>query len=91
MATSNNNTINKTLHITADIYNIFMKNQNRVVINRCNNKQLYDNTFYRNFYKKKSFEDLMKKNQIFCSNFCGSDINNCSCYVRYNKSHINIF
>ena len=38
MATANSNTINKTLHITADIYNIIMKN--RAVINRCNNNQL---------------------------------------------------
>ena len=83
MNMANNNTINKTLHITADIYNIIMKN--RAVINRCNNKQLEDNTYYRTFYKKKSFEDLMKKNQLFCSNFCGGDINNCSCFLRYNK------
>ena len=83
MATSNSNTINKTLHITADIYNIIMKN--RAVINRCNNNQLDNNTYYRHFYKKKSFEDLVKKNQLFCSNFCGGDINNCWCFVRYNK------
>jgi len=59
MITTNINTINKTLHITADIYNIIMKN--RAVINRCNNKELDNNTFYRNFYKRKSFEDLVKK------------------------------
>ena len=59
MITTNINTINKTLHITADIYNIIMKN--RSVINRCNNKELDNNTFYRNFYKRKSFEDLVKK------------------------------
>ena len=86
MITTNINTINKTLHITADIYNIIMKN--RSVINRCNNKELDNNTFYRNFYKRKSFEDLVKKkNQLFCSNFCGGDINNCSCFVRYNNKY----
>ena len=82
MTSVNRNTINKTLHITADIYNIIMKNK---VINKCDNKQFeYNTTYYRNIYKNKDFDKIIKKNQLFCGNFCG-DITNCSCFVRYDN------
>jgi hypothetical protein len=81
MPSVNCNTINNTLHITADIYYIIMKNR---FINNCFNQQFeYNKPYYRNIYKKKIFEKVMN-NQLFCSNFCG-DITNCSCFVRYDN------
>ena len=84
MANANINNFKQTLNITADIYNIIMKNR---IMNKCNK---YDNTttYYRTIYKNKNknFNDIIHKNikkeQMFCINFCGGNINDCTCLHR---------
>jgi hypothetical protein len=85
MALANSNNIKQTLNITSDIYNIIMKN--RVIINKYNQQQLDNSSYYRNLYKNKSFEDVIRpqntrKLQFFCTDFCGENINDCACLHR---------
>lgn len=86
MVNANSNNIKQTLNITADIYNIIIKNR---VFNKYNSYH-YDNTttYYRTLYKNKSFDDVLHKNnrkyQFFCTNFCGGNINDCTCLHRSN-------
>ncbi len=84
MVLANSNNIKQTLNITSDIYNIIM--QNRVIINKYNQQHFDNTTYYRTLYKNKSFEDVIRQNtrkqQFFCTNFCGGNINDCTCLHR---------
>lgn len=83
MASANTTNIKQTLHITADIYNIIMKNQ--VIINNYNRQNL-NATYRKALPKNKNFEDVFKQNtrklQFFCSNYCGGNIDECTCMHR---------
>jgi hypothetical protein len=84
MALANSNNIKQTLHITSDIYNIIMKN--RIIINKYNQQNFDNISYHRTPYKNKSFEDVIRQNtrklQFFCTNFCGGNINDCTCLHR---------
>jgi|LakMenE18May11ns_1017448.scaffolds.fasta_scaffold9358472_2 hypothetical protein len=86
MASVNTTNIKQTLHITSDIYNIIMKNQ--VLISNYNRQNL-NSTYRKALPKNKNFEDVIKQNmrnikkmQFFCSNFCGGNIDECTCMHR---------
>jgi hypothetical protein len=85
MASANTTNIKNTLHITSDLYNIIMKNH--VIIQNYNNckKQTLNTTYRKALPKNRSFEDVVKQNkklQYFCSNFCGGNIDECTCMHR---------
>lgn len=71
--------IKQTLHITADICNIIIKN--RTIINKYNRQQIENHTYYRTLLKNKNFKNI-KDNKIFCSNFCGGNIEDCTCMLK---------
>ena len=73
MSIANKISIKDKLDITYNILNIFMKN-NKTIVNK--------NRINKNI----GFDEVIRKNtrspQFFCTNFCGGNINDCTCLHR---------
>lgn len=68
-------TIKDKLDITYNILNIIMKNNKNLGGNKYNNKNSLGEKEAVKYSRKRS-------PQFFCTNFCGGNINDCTCLYR---------
>ena len=67
--------IKDKLDITYNIINIIVKNNKNLVGNKYNNK--------KGFGEQEAPKNIrMRSPQFFCTNFCGGNINDCTCLHR---------
>ena len=67
--------IKDKLDITYNILNIIMKNNKNLAGNKYNDK--------KSFTEQEAFKySRMRSPQFFCTNFCGGNINDCTCLHR---------
>ena len=67
--------IKDKLDITYNILNIIVKNNKNLVGNKYNNKKFFTEQEAPKYSRTRS-------PQFFCTNFCGGNINDCSCLHR---------
>ena len=67
--------IKDKLDITYNILNIIVKNNKNLAVNKYNNKRCFGEQEAPKYSRKRS-------PQFFCTNFCGGNINDCSCLHR---------